>query len=519
MHLTSLEINNIRSFEKANINLSKSINIFVGQNNHGKSTILSTIGFLQGNFLTLSDIRMRNAHGHVVLGFDGLDLTIFKSNIALNTHTFDEVNGILAKKIFIDLLQDGNVIKQFRSNDQNNPNSQNFFDFPSTEPQNIIYPFLSKRKVVNYSESVNLQSSMSVRGDFQDLFAKIDRLCNEDFQPAATEYRNACLKILGYRISTVNSTNGKKAAMTIKNIEHIPIASMGEGIVNILGLIVDLCIAENKIFLIEELENDIHPKALKGLLDLILEKSKNNQFFISTHSNIVVKYLGSDFATKTFQVSMKFSDSDFKIPISEVKEVADNEEERRLLLEELGYEFNDFGLWNSWLFLEESSAEAVIREFLIPQFCKRLSGKLRTFSANGLLEVEPKFRDFNNLFVFLHLTETYKNRVWVLVDSGDKEKEIIDKMKIFYVEKNGWSDSNFRQLAKHDFEEYYPREFREKFEQNKNLAKDKKSEFKKQLLNELKDWIAKNPDQAKSEFQESASEVIELLKEIGKSVC
>ena len=41
---------------------------------------------------------------------------------------------------------------------------------------------------------------------------------------------------------------------------------MGEGVANIVGLLVDLCLAENKLFLIEEPENDIHPKALKGLL-------------------------------------------------------------------------------------------------------------------------------------------------------------------------------------------------------------------------------------------------------------
>jgi hypothetical protein len=57
---------------------------------------------------------------------------------------------------------------------------------------------------------------------------------------------------------------------------------MGEGIPHLLGLINDLCLAENKLFLIEEPENDIHPKALKRLLDLIIQKSQSNQFVIST---------------------------------------------------------------------------------------------------------------------------------------------------------------------------------------------------------------------------------------------
>ena len=51
---------------------------------------------------------------------------------------------------------------------------------------------------------------------------------------------------------------------------------MGEGVTNILGLITDLCVAENNIFLIEEPENDIHPKALKALLDLIASKADAN---------------------------------------------------------------------------------------------------------------------------------------------------------------------------------------------------------------------------------------------------
>jgi predicted ATPase len=34
---------------------------------------------------------------------------------------------------------------------------------------------------------------------------------------------------------------------------------MGEGVMNILGLIVHLAIAENRLFLVEEPENDVHP--------------------------------------------------------------------------------------------------------------------------------------------------------------------------------------------------------------------------------------------------------------------
>jgi len=63
---------------------------------------------------------------------------------------------------------------------------------------------------------------------------------------------------------------------------------MGEGLANIVALLSELAVNSGKLFLIEMPENDLHPQALKALLDLILESSKRNQFIISTHSNIVV---------------------------------------------------------------------------------------------------------------------------------------------------------------------------------------------------------------------------------------
>jgi len=89
----------------------------------------------------------------------------------------------------------------------------------------------------------------------------------------------------------------------VSNRDNIPLDMMGEGIANLLGLIVDLCMAENQLFVIEEPENDVHPKALKKLLNLIAEKSVNNQFIITTHFNIVAKYLGAHPNCKLFSVS------------------------------------------------------------------------------------------------------------------------------------------------------------------------------------------------------------------------
>ena len=330
--------------------------------------------------------------------------------------------------------------------------------------------------------------------------------------------KKACLETLGFIVSTSPTAKGKSASIVISEFDHIPIKDMGEGVVNILGLIVNLCVAKHKIFIIEEMENDIHPKALKGVLSLIEKKSDTNQFLISTHSNIVTKYLGSLPGAKMFNVSSTFS-HESRIPISKVEEIGESVLDRRKILEELGYELYDNDLWKAWLFLEESSAETVIKDFLMPVFVPQLFGKMKTFSANGVDSIEPKFTDFNKLFVFLHLEPQYKNRVWVLIDGGVREKGIIDDFKKKYVEGNNWNEKNFSQFSQHCFEKYYPDIFTKDVAAI-DLLKDKKArkKAKEELLLKVKQWWEENPDLAKTEFQKSAAEVIDILKEIANYI-
>ena len=206
---------------------------------------------------------------------------------------------------------------------------------------------------------------------------------------------------------------------------------------------------------------------------------------------------------------------DKKFFVSKISEVSNNPEERRKILEDLGYDFFDFDLWKGWLFLEESSAEFIIREYLLTWFFPSLKYKLRTYSAGGFTNVEPRFKDFKNLFTFLHLEPAYKNRVWVKIDGGNEEENLISKMKNTFVKEGSWNESNFSQFEQHDFEKYYPLQFQEDVIRILSIeSKLKKKEGKENLLKEVKNWINENEDLAKKEFEESANEVIKFLKKI-----
>ena len=510
MKISSLQLTNIRGFiDSGIINFSENINIFIGENNSGKSTLLNSILLLQKNTFNVKDISLEKTAGKIKVQFTN------PNNYFPKIDPFKFHSGQYETAWYLDLAITTGIEQRFFR-----PKTTQFIDAPhisSVEPDNLIYPYLSKRKVGNYSEVINSEKSNSVTGNFENLYAKIDRLSNPYFKPGFDEYKEACENVIGFPISCIPSANGKRAALIVENLNHIPLTSMGEGVANLLGLIVDLCIAKEKVFLIEEPENDIHPTALKALLALIEKKSQNNQFFISTHSNIVAKYLGGLDKTKLFKVTMNLPE-DKPLPQSSIKEISKDKRERQQVLEELGYEFNDYDIWKGWLFLEESSAEEIIRDFLIPFFVPSLKTKLRTYSSRSVTEVSLKFKDFNNLFVFLHLEPMYKNKAWVILDSGENEKQIIEKMKEYYL-KHGWDEKNFGQFLEHDFENYYPESFKQKVADVLAITDKKDRRYKKaELLVELKQWITVNKELAKKELAISAKEIISLLENIAENI-
>lgn len=516
MWIKSLLMSNIRSYENATMQFSRGINVIVGANNSGKSTLLLPLLNLQRYTSRLSgkDVRL-GCSTHLI------ELMI-ENSASYFKHDYETLlyNGRPAAEDNMELkgrriatttarmqLPSGEILQQ----GQPHLLTEKVESLQNNEPYNFIYPFLSKRKVIEFSEKITEGVVDQVSSNLGNLNAKIDRISNPEFYPAYDFFTRACDSVLGFRVNSSHTRNGKQTVYTVKNQVNIPLAQMGEGVSNILGLIVNLAIAENKLFIIEEPENDIHPKALKALMELIGEKAINNQFVITTHSNIVLKQLGAYPDAKIFRVDSVLHE---RMPTSTVSEVSNTPEARREILENLGYELMDFDMWSGWLILEESSAEKIIREYLIPWFAPSLQQRLRTYSACSLSEVTPKFKDFNNLFVFLNLSHTYKNKVWVCVDGGLPEELVITKLIDIY-SRTGWNKGNFRNFSKHDFEDYYPDVFSERVNLIKALTnKQAKRDAKRELLATVELGIKQNSDQMKAAFEVSFAEIISILREI-----
>ncbi len=497
MRVTSLKLTNFRSITNmAPIELG-TMNVLIGPNNAGKSSLIRGLYAMQQGVPGLAaDVRIRTNEALVDLDLahvntlahwsNGTNIPEAKLRIKITPGSYDltlsYVEGIEQKQRGLNAL-------------------------PETEPNHFIVPYLSKRKAVSYAEDVSQQAALKVTSQFTHLAAKLSRLGNRSF-PAHEQYYQTCEAVLGFVVTAIPSQGGQRPGVYVSSTDTIPIEQMGEGIPNIVGLLADLALSRDKLFLLEEPENDLHPTALKALLDLVVESAEHNQFVVSTHSNIVARHLGAASDSRLYYVNAKRGQLP---PVAHIELVPPTPSARLAVLRELGYSFSDFDLWDGWLILEESSAERIIRDYLIPFFTPKLA-RIRTLAAGGNKEVEPTFADFNRLVRFTHLEDAYKNRAWVFIDGDADGNAIVNRLRERYAT---WETDRFNCFSEPQFEHYYPAHFSVRVEEV--LAEPDKSvrrDAKRQLLDEVRAWLDDDEDRAKTALEESAAPVITELRRI-----
>ena len=403
MKLLNFQLKNIRCFEDTGqINIGQQVNVFVGRNNAGKTTLLNSILSMQAGFSMSGENMRPHTHNSAYMKFDlQWPNEAISNNIGI---------GSGSSQVVLLYIYDSNGSLPVSTHQPGVGNPA----FNSTRPSAVFEPFVARRKAMAFQETVNSGVSNNVTGTLQYIYSRIDEIAVSG-HPRHEKFRKALHSVLGFEITTRQSNVGKEAGIWFDDRNFVPMQRMGDGVSEIAALIVELCIAENKIFVLEEPETNLHPAGIKALMRLVLEASNTNQFLVSTHSNVVVRELGSNSTTKIFRVAK--SGGSASSP-SSIEEVGNDRQLRHELLSELGYEFSDFDLFAGWLFLEESSAETVINHVLIPNFVPSLAGKLRTYSAGGVDKLEPSIEDFKRLMVYVHLSETYKDSMFIRID-GD----------------------------------------------------------------------------------------------------
>jgi predicted ATPase len=501
MLFDSVRIRGFRSIEDTGVLPLGAVTLLVGRNNTGKSSLLRSIYSLQGGSpFQQGDIRIGATQSVIDLTFPVLpDALLGNPVLAKLAASGLDGPGVMS------CTRDKRAPWQIRvSVGDGAPASLEAF--PSQEPSNLIYPSLSGRRVTLYKESASERNAHEVLHTDNNLVSRIMSLSGSRL-PEGLRFRELCSRILNIEINVTPEDNSQQILGTqVDRYNTIPLEAMGAGLSGALSLIVSLSIASGKLFVIEEPEDDLHPAALKELLDAIAESSSRNQFIISTHSSIVLTRLSRLPDLKVFHVT-----SDDALPPSssfaEVAEAGDRVE----VLQDLGYSLADLELGEGWLIFEEASAERLIRQYLAPWFAPGLA-KLRTLGARGVSRVEPLFEDFREMFLFAHLEPVYRNRAWVIVDGDKAGKDTVASLRDTFP---SWPADHFRYWTRDSFEFYYPQNFSDQVRQVFEIPNGRKrQQGKTALLDLVISWIEENTDIARDAFAESAADVISVLKEI-----
>ena len=492
MKISKIRLNDFRCFDQVEMNLG-CITVLLGPNNSGKSSLLRAISAMQaGTPVNEKDIRAGKSAARIVLNCDALD------GLQPMGHSIPPVGQELL--VVVESAQKGTQYYDSAG--------QRFQHFSDLEPSNCIVPYYSRRKVHGYSEDVR---GHYARGAFNMNFlaSKLSRITVPSF-PGHREYEEGCEKILGFTLGAVPSDNGLRPGKYLPDGSALTLDNMGDGVPSIVGLLIELVTANNKVFLIEEPENDLHPSALKALLEVILKSSHRNQFIVSTHSNIVVQYLGGE-PGSIFEVTPTTDD----LPTSLVVQVEDTSVARINVLRKLGYALSDFDLWDGWVILEESSAERIVRDFLVPLFVPRLTS-VRLLAANGVDDAEATYAALNRMVRFTHLEETYRYSTWVRLDGDVAGRRVVEQLRNTY--SRSLSDQ-FGFFSRENFEEYYPAEFSDRVRSTLAIS-DRKSrrDAKKKLLDDVIFWLREDKKRAIEALANSAAEVIDFLRNVESSM-
>ena len=318
--LQNLKITNYRLFENFELPMLTGVNLIVGANNSGKSSLLEAIYLLASEDARSSLLFLLHERGEYVLagfGQDGggyqishifhrqqqkigrvieistqspqyvrLEISLLESgeiDIA-NTHQqqllpFDEVGTELIQQ------EGGQLIFSHSGRDKK-------VSLP-VDTEGLIPARIShagrRRAITRYKHTKLITANYMDYNELSMLWDEITLTPKEDKVVEALQILEPAVKRISFT-SNRTSNNGILLQLEGQN-EPIPLGSMGDGMRRILAIIASLVNVSGGILLVDEIDTGLHYATLKDMWRLILETAHKQkvQLFATTHSWDCVK--------------------------------------------------------------------------------------------------------------------------------------------------------------------------------------------------------------------------------------
>ncbi|MBD2188899.1 AAA family ATPase [Pseudanabaena mucicola] len=308
--LKSLKIENFRCFPSFEMGQLGRLNLIVGTNNSGKTSILEAIQLLisQSNLEVLQILKnIMVERGEYISDDSGnreLDIRHIFCGHELSTGCKFSITGKQER----DLAEISMAI-------ENNPEKSNLLsewsaqilsisrsgkrDEPDKIPLSINeaipidYTRSSIRRLPKDTEvKVQFVSSSSLMPERMiDLFDRVVLTPSEDLVIEALQTieknikriaTNKTNKLIRYRESRVGFF-----VLLSNNSQRIPIGSMGDGMWRMLGLALAIVNAKDGVLLVDEIDTGLHFTVMSDMWKMLWETAKrlNVQIFATTHSN------------------------------------------------------------------------------------------------------------------------------------------------------------------------------------------------------------------------------------------
>ena len=309
--LNDFKINSYRGLEELEINKLKKVNVFVGPNNCGKTSILEAI-ILSGlfdNAELLVDALVARYHDFTPGLFEALFPNGKEPVICLKSKSNND-ERVLHSHVTYDKK------KIFRkSEDESRTNGRfldafelrfdyNYEDKPDLH-DHFIMRFVDKGEQYDIDFGSSTKNTLNVhvpckfisfsRFDRSDQFlTSLDELLNQNLRQELVEV----LQIFDEDIENFEIVGVKRVVKLFKKSEEKPLTlyDYGNGMYKAFYIATSAILARGGILLVDEVEAGIHNKALEEFIQkLLLVCEKNNvQLFLTTHSLEAIDVLLND---------------------------------------------------------------------------------------------------------------------------------------------------------------------------------------------------------------------------------
>jgi predicted ATP-dependent endonuclease of OLD family len=294
--LKSLKIENFRCFPSFELNKLGRINLLVGKNNSGKTTVLEAIQLLycQNDLKVFWEIMKerkeflpdeKNTQLDVRNLFFGHQLNIYNQFSILGE---SRINCSDHQKVTGRLLRQRDSFNQIQLTIEwsNQDNENKDIILPLSERGGLkINSSQVSSKIRNNSEGLTqfVGASLFNKKKLKDLFETIVLTPDENIVMQAL--KNIEPNIM--RIAPGRSGNqGSFYVQLIGDDQRFPIGNMGDGVSRILGIFLAIVNSKDGILLVDEVDTGLHFTTMYDMWKLIYETAKklNVQVFATTHS-------------------------------------------------------------------------------------------------------------------------------------------------------------------------------------------------------------------------------------------